>query len=314
MRAQIVTPGDSVGLEHADPKTIDEASSAVETTTPSDSPRLSLVEGVVGQEASRPSAPVERTCRMIAIANQKGGVGKTTTAINLSAAIAQEGRRVLLVDMDPQANATSGVGFRASDEDPTTTYDILTGDLEARAAIRPSGVPGLDVLPASPDLAGAEVELVDVEGRERVLQRALQSVSSEYDVVLIDCPPSLGLLTINALVACSSVLIPLQCEYYALEGLGHLMETVGRIQEGLNPALQIEGVVLTMFDGRLNLSVQVAEEARKHLGDRVYQTMIPRNVRLGEAPSFGAPVTVYDPACVGAVSYFNLAREILVHE
>lgn len=314
MSSHVDISGRVLRRDHADLKPAEsprDRTAGIASDAPS---HLSLVRAGIAPEPVGPSTPVQRICRTIAVANQKGGVGKTTTAINLSAAMAQAGRRVLLIDMDPQANATSGVGYRAVAEGAPTTYDILTGDVSLAAAIQPSGVDNLDVLPASPELAGAEVELVDVDERERVLRKALETVAGNYDVILIDCPPSLGLLTINALVACDSVLIPLQCEYYALEGLGHLMDTVGRIQDGLNPALEIEGVVLTMFDGRLNLSVQVAEEARKHLGERVYQTMIPRNVRLSEAPSFGAPVTVYDPACVGAVSYFNLAREILVHE
>lgn len=277
-------------------------------------PALSLVEGQVGESlGDRRGSPETARARVVAVANQKGGVGKTTTAINVSAALAQSGQRVLLIDMDPQANASSGVGNPVA-KDQSTTYDVLMGDVTMEDAVRESGIPGLFILPASPGLAGAEIELVDVQDREQALRRALDTVTGNFEYVIIDCPPSLGLLTINALVASDSVLIPLQCEYYALEGLGHLMSTVQRIQGALNPKLEIEGVVLTMFDGRLNLSVQVAEEARKHLGDRVYETMIPRNVRLGEAPSFGAPVVVYDPTCVGATSYINLAKEMLVHE
>lgn len=257
----------------------------------------------------RPSTQV----KIIAIANQKGGVGKTTTTVNLGAALAMAGRRVLVIDVDPQANTTSGLGLVPA-EQQRTTYDLLVrGEAIGGVAI-PTDVDGLHLIPAAPDLAGAEVELVDAAGRERRLSDALNLVTSSYDYVLIDCPPSLGLLTLNALVAANSVLIPLQCEYYALEGIGHLLGTLRLVQDRLNPKLDIEGILLTMFDGRLNLSVQVADEARRHFGEKVYTTMIPRNVRLGEAPSFGKPITVYDPTCVGAVSYFNLAKEVLGHE
>jgi chromosome partitioning protein len=248
--------------------------------------------------------------RVVAIANQKGGVGKTTTAINLSAALAQAGRRVLLIDLDPQANASSGVGF-ATTSTGTSAYDLISGSCSFAEAVRPTDVPGLDVIPASTGLAGAEVELVGMSQRERLLRTRLEGNAGEYAYVILDCPPSLGLLTVNALVAADSVLIPLQCEYYALEGVGHLLETLGRIQQRFNPRLEIEGVLLTMFDGRLNLSVQVAEEARKYFGERVYATMIPRNVRLSEAPSFGQPITVYDPGCLGAASYVHLAKELI---
>lgn len=259
--------------------------------------------------AARPAS----TCRIVAVANQKGGVGKTTTTVNVGAAMAQQGRRVLVIDVDPQANATSGFGLRRG-EGAGTSYDVLLGQRSIADVAMGTGIDGVAVVPSSADLAGAEVELVDQEGRERRLADSLSSVLDSYDYVLLDCPPSLGLLTLNALVAASSVLIPLQCEYFALEGIGHLLGTIRRVKERLNPGLEIEGILLTMFDGRLNLSVQVAEDARQHFGDKVYQTMIPRNVRLGEAPSFGRPITVYDPTCVGAASYFNLTKEILSHE
>lgn len=249
--------------------------------------------------------------RIIAIANQKGGVGKTTTAVNLAAAIARAGRRVILIDVDPQANATSGLGLRATSG--SSTYDLLIGGIDFGSAVRPTGIENLELVPASPGLAAAEVELVDTVNRESVLRRAMEGAIRSHEYVLIDCPPSLGLLTINALVAADSVLIPLQCEYFALEGVTRLLDTLSRIQQGLNPRLEIEGVLLTMYDGRLNLSAQVAEEARRHFGGRVYETMIPRNVRLGEAPSFGKPIVEYDPACIGAISYLHLAKEILEH-
>jgi chromosome partitioning protein len=254
--------------------------------------------------------PVNRMGRVIAIANQKGGVGKTTTAVNLGAAIAKSGQRVLLLDLDPQSNATSGVGVSEVSSALSTYFVLVTGSSLVEI-VRRTELELLDVAPATPELAAAELELVDQEDRELRLRLALGSLRDEYQYILIDCPPSLGLLTVNALAAADSVLIPLQCEYYALEGLGHLMDTIRRVREGLNPPLELEGVLLTMFDGRLNLSVQVAEEAKRHFGGKVYSTMIPRNVRIGEAPSFGKPVVAYDPACIGATSYKSLAKEIL---
>jgi chromosome partitioning protein len=248
--------------------------------------------------------------KLVAVANQKGGVGKTTTAVNLSAALAMLGSRVLLVDSDPQGNATSGVGV-TTPADMATTYEALIGGASAAQAIRSTETPGLDIMPADPRLAGAEVELVGIDRREGALARALDGEKARYDFIFIDCPPSLGLLTLNALTAADSVLVPIQCEYYALEGLGRLLETIERMKESLNPGLALEGILLTMYDSRLNLSVQVAQEARHFFGDRVYQTMIPRNVRLGEAPSFGKPITVYDPHCIGAASYLGLAKEII---
>jgi chromosome partitioning protein len=238
-------------------------------------------------------------------------VGKTTTAVNVSAALACQGHRTLLIDVDPQANASSGVGVQKGSGGPSS-YELLSG-ADLVQVVRRTEIANLDLVASSPALAGAEVELVDAPERESILRRKLEAAVVQYEFVFIDCPPSLGLLTLNALVAADSVLIPLQCEYYALEGLSHLLETLSRIQQGLNPRLEIEGVLLTMFDSRLNLSTQVAEEARRHFGERVYETMIPRNVRLGEAPSFGKPITEYDPHCVGASSYIHLAKEIVAN-
>ncbi len=248
--------------------------------------------------------------RVIAIANQKGGVGKTTTAINLSASLAAAERRVLLLDIDPQANACSGLGIQGNDE-PITIYEVLLGDSELSQAIHHDVLPYLDVVPAASRLHGAEIELVAVLSRERRLQRVLECVRLEYDFILVDCPPSLGLLTINTLTAADSILIPIQCEYYALEGLTQLVQTVELVQENLNPSLVIEGVLLTMFDRRLNLANQVAEEARRFFGSKVYQAVIPRNVKLSESPSFGKPILYYDAQSTGAESYMSLAREVI---
>jgi len=250
--------------------------------------------------------------RVISIASQKGGVGKTTTAINLGACLAQESKRVLVVDIDPQGNATSGLGINGNDQ-RTTTYEVLLGQAEVQGAIMATALATLDILPTGQRLSGAEVELVGMMARETRLRSSLVKVSAEYDYVLVDSPPSLGLLTINALTASDSVLIPLQCEYLALEGLTQLIGAIRLVQDHLNPALRIEGVLLTMFDARLNLSQQVAEEARKFFSDRVYRTVIPRNVRLSEAPSFGKPIVLYDPHSTGAESYRDLAREVLEH-
>lgn len=249
--------------------------------------------------------------RILAIANQKGGVGKTTTAINLGACLAVAERRTLVIDMDPQGNATSGMGVKRADV-PTSIYEVLVDDVPLEEAILPEvHFRYLDVVPSSRDLVGAEVELVDRAERDRVLRRALERVKDRYEFVLVDCPPSLGLLTLNTLAAADAVLIPIQCEFYALEGLSQLLNTVRLVQRNLNPSLQIEGVLLTMFDQRLNLSRQVAEEATEYFGSRVYRTSIPRNVRLAEAPSFGKPIVLYDILSPGAQSYLALAREVI---
>jgi chromosome partitioning protein len=250
--------------------------------------------------------------RIISIASQKGGVGKTTTAINLGACMAQENRRVLVVDVDPQANATSGLGVNGNDQ-KTTIYEVLLGHAEVGDAIFPTALANLDVAVSGQRLSGAEVELVGLMARETRLKLALEKVREQYDYILVDSPPSLGLLTVNALTASDSVLIPLQCEYLALEGLTQLIGAIRLVQDHLNPGLRIEGVLLTMYDSRLNLSQQVADEARKFFSDRVYRTMIPRNVRLSEAPSFGKPIVLYDPHSSGAESYRELAREVLDH-
>jgi chromosome partitioning protein len=248
--------------------------------------------------------------RVIAVANQKGGVGKTTTAVNLSASMASPQRKVLLVDFDPQGNASSGVGYPKSKVE-LSVYDALVGDVEFADVIRPTEVRGLFLAPATTDLAGAEIELVTTEARERRLRDLIAPIVDRYDHVIIDCPPSLGILTINALTAADGVVVPMQAEYYALEGLSALLGTVERVRKSLNPRLGVDGVVFCMHDNRLNLANQVAEEVRQHLGDKVYTTVIPRNVRLSECPSYGKPIMLYDRESRGCESYKDFADEFL---
>jgi chromosome partitioning protein len=256
-----------------------------------------------------------KACRILAIANQKGGVGKTTTAINLGTALAAVGERVLLLDSDAQGNASTGLGVPRALRHKTL-YDVLMDKLPASQAIVKTGLPGLDLLPADPDLSGIEVELGQTPRRSYRLRDALAPLRADeaYDYVLIDCPPALSLLTVNAMTAADAVLVPLQCEFFALEGLTQLMRTIELVRGSLNPALEIQGVVLTMFDRRNSLSGQVASDVRAHFGDTVYQTVIPRNVRISEAPSFGKPALIYDMKCAGSQAYIKLAREVVGRE
>ena len=251
--------------------------------------------------------------RIIAIANQKGGVGKTTTAINLSSCLAIAEKKVLLIDIDPQSNATSGLGMGLKDEDPGI-YELLLENIKTGEVITETHVPFLDIIPSNIRLVGSEVELINSENRENILKLKLGNIRDYYEYIFIDCPPSLGLLTINALTAADTVLIPIQCEYYALEGLSQLLNTIHLVQKNLNKDLAIEGVLLTMFDNRLNLSQQVAEEVREYFKEKVYDTIIRRNVRLGEAPSFGKPIIMYDAVSVGSQNYISLAEEIIKNE
>jgi chromosome partitioning protein len=248
--------------------------------------------------------------RIIAIVNQKGGVGKTTTSINLAAALALQGRAVLLIDADPQGNASTGLGVPRADREQTI-YHVMTEGLAVDAAIQPTNVEGLSLIPSHVDLSAAEMEIGNIDGRTIILREALKASKKAFDYVIIDCPPSLNLLTINALAAARSVIVPLQCEFFALEGLSQLLKTVEMAKAGINPNLAIDGVMLTMYDQRNRLSAQVAEDVRKHLGRAVFKTIIPRNVRIAEAPSFGEPVLTYDPDCAGSKAYQALAKEIL---
>ncbi len=252
--------------------------------------------------------------KAIAIFNQKGGVGKTTTNINLGACLALKGKKVLILDIDPQGNTTSGIGIKKKSLE-FTVYDLLIdADFDTKKAIIHTNIKGLDVIPASVDLAGAEIELVELEGRESRLRMAIDKIRDKYDYIFIDCPPSLGLLTINSLCAVESVLIPIQCEFYALEGVSQLVSTIDLVKRSLNPQIEIEGVILSMFDGRTNLSIAVVQEVKKYFGSKVYSTVIPRNIRLAEAPSYGMAITEYDPKSRGAQAYIDFAQEFLDRE
>ncbi len=251
--------------------------------------------------------------RVIAIANQKGGVGKTTTNVNLSACLASLGKKVLTIDIDPQGNTTSGLGIDKN-RIKKSIYDVIINGVPIRDTIHHTDYNNLDIIVSKIELAGAEIELVPMMARETILKKAVEEIRDEYDYILIDCPPSLGLITINALTAADTLLVPIQCEYYALEGLTQLLSTFELVKRNLNPDLDIEGVVLTMFDARTNLSIQVVDEVKKHFRNKVYTTIIPRNVRLGEAPSHGVPVIVYDPKCAGAEAYMELAEEMIDNE
>lgn len=251
--------------------------------------------------------------RIIAVTNQKGGVGKTTTAINLSACLAAEGKRVLAIDADQQGNTTSGLGLDKNDV-PMTIYNLFLGDASLEEVKQPTCVEGLEVVPANINLTGAEIELIGKNDREFIIREELEKIKDDYDFIIIDCPPSLNLITINALVAADTVLVPIQCEYFALEGLEQLLHTVNLVKKRLNPELEIEGIVFTMFDARTNLSLQVVEEVKRSLGQNVYRTIIPRNVRLGEAPSHGLPIHLYDPRSKGAEAYALLAEEVIEKE
>lgn len=248
--------------------------------------------------------------RIIAIANQKGGVGKTTTAINLSACLAERGQKVLAIDMDPQGNMSSGLGLDKDDIDKTI-YDMIIGEAEIEEVIQRGTIENLDILPSNVDLSAVEIELIDVENKEFVVKNSVQKIRDQYDFIIIDCPPSLSLLTINSMTTADSVLVPIQCEYYALEGLSQLIHTVELVKDRLNSGLEIEGVVFTMFDARTNLSLQVVENVKDNLQQNIYKTIIPRNIRLAEAPSYGTPINQYDPRSAGAESYMRLAEEVI---
>ena len=251
--------------------------------------------------------------RIIAIANQKGGVGKTTTAINLSACLAEKGQKVLAIDMDPQGNMTSGLGLD-KDSIEKNIYDLMIGESDVNEVLQKEAQDNLDVIPTSIDLSAAEIELIGVEDKEFIIRNAIQKIRDNYDYIIIDCPPSLNMLTINAMTTADSVLVPIQCEYYALEGLSQLIHTVELVKERLNPILEIEGVVFTMYDARTNLSLQVVENVKDNLQQNIYKTIIPRNIRLAEAPSYGMPINLYDPKSAGADSYKRLADEVMNSE
>ncbi|MDY6324627.1 MAG: AAA family ATPase [Catonella sp.] len=250
--------------------------------------------------------------RVIAVANQKGGVGKTTTVINLAACLAEKGKKTLVIDIDPQGNTSSGLGVDKNNIH-TTVYELLIGNCEINDCIIKEIYPNLDIIPSNVNLAGAEIELIGIKDQQYLLSQKLESKKDNYDFILIDCPPSLNMLTVNAMAAADTVLVPIQCEYYALEGLSQLMHTIDLVRERMNPKLTMEGVVFTMYDGRTNLSLQVVENVKDNLKQNIYKTIIPRNVRLAEAPSHGVPITVYDPKSAGAEGYRNLADEVIAH-
>ena len=288
------------------------AASDVAAGARADGPESPAPAPTAGVEAAPPAREEEQRMevpRVIAIANQKGGVGKTTTAVNLGAALAEVGYRTLVVDLDPQGNASTGLGINPRDVS-ASVYDVLMHDTPAVDAVEPTSLKNLFVIPATIDLAGAEIELVPAFSRELKLRRALDPLRSEYDIVLIDCPPSLGLLTVNGLAAADDVIVPIQCEYYALEGLGQLLRNVALVRSSLNPTLDVRGIVLTMFDSRTKLADAVQSEVREHFGQKVYKTVVPRTVRLSEAPSFGQPIIVFDSTSKGAKAYRRLAREV----
>ncbi len=260
-----------------------------------------------------PGTPKQSGPRVIAIANQKGGVGKTTTAINLATALAATKKRVVILDLDPQGNASTGFGIARGDRQ-VNVYHLLIGQATVAEAIKETEIPGLSIVPSGVDLSGAEIELVGMKNREFYLKTAIARGAADFDYVLIDCPPALGLLTLNALAAANAVLVPLQCEFFALEGISHLLRTVERVRQTVNPTLEIQGIVLTMFDKRNRLSDMVASDVRAHFGDKVYETVIPRNVRVSEAPSHGRPVLIYDMNCAGSRAYLHLASEVLRRE
>lgn len=251
--------------------------------------------------------------RIIAIANQKGGVGKTTTAINLSACLAEKGQKVLAIDMDPQGNMSSGLGLDKNSVEKTI-YDLIIGESEVEEVLQKNALENLDILPANVDLSAAEIELIGIDEKEYIVKKAIEKIKDAYDYVIIDCPPSLSMLTINAMTTADSVLVPIQCEYYALEGLSQLIHTINLVKERLNPDLDMEGVVFTMYDSRTNLSMQVVENVKQNLSQRVYNTLIPRNIRLAEAPSYGMPINMYDAKSAGAEAYMQLAEEVISNQ